>query len=257
MYVQELGEGEAVLLLHGTPSPASDWLPVAERLASRYRVLVPDLPGYGRSPLNGPSTIDGIADELVAMLHERSISSLLAIAGFSSGVYRALHLVVRREVKTRVIVALSGFATLADDARAVRAGFAKMLRDDPSSFHGAELRGAMPQTMLSPAWRKTHPEDIERVTHWLDLTTPEALASELESLAGIEDLRPHLRSLDPYVYVRVGELDTGAPPAWSEDIAFIAPHTTFEMVPSVGHALLIEDLATTTAAILHEIQRAD
>ena len=49
MFVHELGTGAPVVLLHGTPSPATDWLPLAEVLARSYRVLIPALPGYGGS----------------------------------------------------------------------------------------------------------------------------------------------------------------------------------------------------------------
>jgi pimeloyl-ACP methyl ester carboxylesterase len=43
------GNGEIVVLLHGWPQHSLQWHSVAPRLAERYRVLVPDLPGCGDS----------------------------------------------------------------------------------------------------------------------------------------------------------------------------------------------------------------
>lgn len=43
------GEGPAVLLLHGFPQTHALWARVAPRLAARYRVIAPDLRGYGAS----------------------------------------------------------------------------------------------------------------------------------------------------------------------------------------------------------------
>jgi len=43
------GEGDAVVLLHGWPQHSLQWHSVAPRLAAKYRVLVPDLPGCGGS----------------------------------------------------------------------------------------------------------------------------------------------------------------------------------------------------------------
>jgi len=61
VFVRVVGTGPAVLLLHGTPSPGEDWLPLAEELAPRYRVLIPDLPGYGASPPLASSSVDSRA----------------------------------------------------------------------------------------------------------------------------------------------------------------------------------------------------
>ena len=40
---------EAVLLLHGHPESHLTWYAVAPRLAERYRVVIPDMRGYGES----------------------------------------------------------------------------------------------------------------------------------------------------------------------------------------------------------------
>jgi len=41
MVFDDRGSGETVVLLHGTPSPPDHFAPLVERLAARYRVLVP------------------------------------------------------------------------------------------------------------------------------------------------------------------------------------------------------------------------
>ncbi|HVS01477.1 MAG TPA: hypothetical protein VMT16_01795 [Thermoanaerobaculia bacterium] len=50
---QQAGDGAPLLLLHslGPGHDGAEWRGVAERLAARFRVLVPDLPGWGRSAL--------------------------------------------------------------------------------------------------------------------------------------------------------------------------------------------------------------
>src|SRR5205807_4886577 len=49
IFVRESGEGPPVVLLHGFPETGRCWQPVARALSEDHRVLVPDLPGYGRS----------------------------------------------------------------------------------------------------------------------------------------------------------------------------------------------------------------
>jgi len=45
----DLGTGPVVVLLHGLGSRKEDWLPVLEPLAQKYRLLVPDQIGFGKS----------------------------------------------------------------------------------------------------------------------------------------------------------------------------------------------------------------
>ena len=59
VHLAEAGEGEPVLLLHGWPQHHYMWRRVIERLAPRYRLLVPDLPGHGGSA--ALPSVDGLA----------------------------------------------------------------------------------------------------------------------------------------------------------------------------------------------------
>ena len=45
----DMGAGPVVVLLHGLGSRKEDWLPVLEPMAQKYRLLVPDQIGFGRS----------------------------------------------------------------------------------------------------------------------------------------------------------------------------------------------------------------
>lgn len=43
------GDGDPLLLLHGIPGSAQSWLRVGSRLTTRFRVIIPDLMGFGAS----------------------------------------------------------------------------------------------------------------------------------------------------------------------------------------------------------------
>jgi len=55
IFVREGGAGPAVLLLHGFPETGLMWRDIAPLLARDFRVVVADLPGYGRSDCPGSS----------------------------------------------------------------------------------------------------------------------------------------------------------------------------------------------------------
>ncbi len=50
------GDGPPLLLLHGFPQTRAAWHRVAPALAERFTVVVPDLPGYGRSTAPEPDS---------------------------------------------------------------------------------------------------------------------------------------------------------------------------------------------------------
>jgi pimeloyl-ACP methyl ester carboxylesterase len=54
LFVWEAGEGPTVTLLHGYPGSSYDWNVVATDLATRFRVLAPDLLGFGASDKRFP-----------------------------------------------------------------------------------------------------------------------------------------------------------------------------------------------------------
>ncbi|MQX36304.1 alpha/beta fold hydrolase [Roseospira navarrensis] len=78
VYHVTAGEGPPLLLLHGYPQTHRAWRAVAERLADRFTVILPDLPGYGRS--RGPAPDPGnVAYSKRAMA--RTMVGLMAALG--------------------------------------------------------------------------------------------------------------------------------------------------------------------------------
>ena len=81
--------GKPMVLVHGLGASHVHWLAVGSRLARRYRVLAPDLPGFGRTPLAGRDAgleanarfIGTILDELdqPAILVGHSMGALIAM----------------------------------------------------------------------------------------------------------------------------------------------------------------------------------
>jgi len=51
VYFEERGSGFAVVLIHGLCETHTIWDRFAANLADKYRIIYPDLPGFGNSPL--------------------------------------------------------------------------------------------------------------------------------------------------------------------------------------------------------------
>ena len=61
LFYTTLGKGPSVVLLHPTPLDHRFWVPVAHHLAAKYRLIIPDLRGHGRSELGSALPTGGFA----------------------------------------------------------------------------------------------------------------------------------------------------------------------------------------------------
>jgi pimeloyl-ACP methyl ester carboxylesterase len=70
------GEGEAIVLVHGAWGGAEmHWSRVWERLAERFRVIAPELPGIGDRSLPGLPSFDAYADWIARLLGSLNVPS--------------------------------------------------------------------------------------------------------------------------------------------------------------------------------------
>jgi len=80
----EYGEGPPVAILHGLFGSGRNWRSIAQRLASRHRVLAFDLRNHGASPWADKMSYREMVDDLHASLRERGITQT-SLLGHSMG----------------------------------------------------------------------------------------------------------------------------------------------------------------------------
>jgi pimeloyl-ACP methyl ester carboxylesterase len=89
----EQGSGEPVILLHSSGASSAQWQALIERLGPRYRVIAPDLYGYGATPNwpgGGPFSLRREAGIVRALLED--CDEPVHLVGHSYGGAVALHL---------------------------------------------------------------------------------------------------------------------------------------------------------------------
>jgi pimeloyl-ACP methyl ester carboxylesterase len=119
--LERKGEGEPLLLLHGTGGSRMHWRPVLTSLASQRDVLVVDLPGHGASappPEGVAHTPIGYAALLGEMLDELGLESV-HLAGNSVGGWSALELAKNGRARSVVAIGPAGLWANRDPWRCV------------------------------------------------------------------------------------------------------------------------------------------
>jgi pimeloyl-ACP methyl ester carboxylesterase len=100
----EYGAGPVVVLLHGSPGTSKAWSKVAERLAGRYHVIAPNLPGYGETsaaPAGAPPDNAYAARLVETLLAE--VGTPRVLAGHSYGGVIALRVALGGAVAPRAL----------------------------------------------------------------------------------------------------------------------------------------------------------
>jgi 3-oxoadipate enol-lactonase len=235
LHVEDYGSGPAVMLLHGIPSAPGDFGPLVARLADGHRVLVPHLPGYGRTPpdAEGPSP-DTILGRLERWLLDAGIARADLI-GFSGGAYKAVAIALRGRVAVSRLILFAPVVGLDPDAAQSYRNVAAAARS--GAF---DPRPSWLDRMASPGLAERDPATAARVLAWLDAAPPAVLCDEIEAMADAADLRPRLGDLTCRVLVCAGLVDQAVPLAWSRDVARRCRHGTLEVVEGAAHALLLE-----------------
>jgi pimeloyl-ACP methyl ester carboxylesterase len=134
--------GPPLVLVHGLGGAASNWVELAPLLAPRFRLLVPELAGHGRSdPLSGAApTLDAFAAQVAALLEVEAMTPAVVV-GHSFGGTLALRLAVSRPELVRALV-LAAPAGITSSTRRAAHAIALMVTVRPGRFV-SPLRGLL------------------------------------------------------------------------------------------------------------------
>lgn len=143
MAYRDVGAGEPLVLLHGFGGCAEDWAPFLDALGARYRLIVPDLRGHGRSTNPaGTFTHRESAADVLALLDTLGIERFRAV-GISAGGMTLLHAARAAPGRVERLVVVGVGTAMGDGTRAwVRATtLASLPPEVAAGFRACAARG--------------------------------------------------------------------------------------------------------------------
>ena len=270
-FVMERGEGEPMVLLHGS-GPALDahvtWCKVMPFLARRFRVVAPDLLGFGRTAM----AADGrYRDRLERTAHAIALLDALGVSdatlvGHSEGGFVAARIAVERpDLARRLAIATSGGTAPAlggdaDDAwreaSAEAYDYAAATRDEESFLAASGMaRGgdAAIEAMLRANYRLA--EETGTLAQFRDLPAAERRLRDYTRLQE-EHLFPHLDRIAAPVLLVWAADDATVPLARGEALMRMLPRADLHVFQRSGH-MVMHDRAEDFARLVADWAAAD
>ena len=234
----DTGSGQtALLLIHGFPLDRTLWSAQTPALADVAQVIVPDLRGFGESPLPiGTVTMDTYADDLHDLLDALRIPRVV-VAGLSMGGYVAF--AFYRKYASRVCALI-----LADTRAMPDSPEAEKGRDDSAALARNEGTAAVVERlfpkMLTP---QTIAEDADVANAARTLMTrqpAESIIAALIALRDRPDSTPTLAQVAVPTLIIVGAEDTLTPPKDSEQMRDGICGAQLAVIPNAAHLSNLE-----------------
>lgn len=237
LHYRDAGEGRiALVLLHGFPFTSELWQPQLRELSRRYRVIAPDLRGFGQTGLPGPYSINRLADDVDEMLSALH-SERVVLCGLSMGGYVAFAF-ARRHGRRLAGLILSDTRPDADSeqTKKKRARMAELARQAGSQAVAEEM---LP-SLLSPTTIAERSEIAASLRAMISSSRPEAITCALSAMADRDDSRSLLPTIDVPVLVTGGTEDSITPSVEMMEWATEIPAARSAFIDGAGHVANLE-----------------
>jgi pimeloyl-ACP methyl ester carboxylesterase len=180
MAVEVEGSGEVVVMVHGLGGTSNVFTPQMD-VTGRMRSVRPDLPGSGRSPANGPLSIQTFVDRVVATARTLGVDRAHFV-GHSMGTIVCCHIAEQHPSLVRSLALLGPLLAPSDAAR-------QGLRDRAAKARAegmAPIADAIVQAATSADTKSTQPVTVALVREFLMRQDAEGYAKSCEALAAAQ-----------------------------------------------------------------------
>ena len=238
----DVGEGPSILLVHGHPFNRTMWQPQVEFLRAQYRVVAPELRGYGESRLPGgcrETRLETFASDCVALMDALHIRTFV-LGGLSMGGQIALE--IFRQASHRVVALLLAdtFAGLdPPEVRQSRFTTADRLEQEGMGVYSREVL----TKMITPANVEQMPAVAAHVMEMMTTTSPAGAAAALRGRAQRIDYEPLLHEITVPTLVVVGRDDVYTPVSVARRLHEGISSSALAIIENAGHMPNLERAA--------------
>jgi 3-oxoadipate enol-lactonase len=223
------GDGPPLFLFHSLLSDRASFDAIVPELSQAFRVIVPELPGFGRSRAVSGG-LAAVADRMAEAVKEGAAGQEAIVLGNGYGGFVALQMAIRHpRIATKLILADCGAAFSEPGREAFRNMAAAAKAKGLAAITDVAMR-----RLFAPEFQAQHPDLMQGRREAFLKTDPEVFRAACAALAQL-DLRPELAKVKIPVLVLVGEHDEATPPPMSHELAAGLPQAQLEIIPGCAH----------------------
>ncbi len=230
----ERGTGDSVILLHGFCETHEIWDELANSLAKHYCVIMPDLPGFGKTPLPEHTfSIFDIAQLMLDWIESRQIKNPVII-GHSLGGYVALAMA---KINPIIMIGLGLFHSTA------QADTAEKQQNRNKVIDFVSKNGAKPflsSFVPSLFYEKDHPSH-KKVEKICATTKPQSIIEYSRAMRDRVDFIQTLNHLKIPTLFIAGDHDSFISPQTIESQAKLSKKPSFHILKNTGHLGMVEN----------------
>jgi len=243
----ETGRGQPIMLVHSFPADRRIWSAVAEILSRQFRVICPDLHGFGANPPASKLSINAMAKDiadLAVTLH----AAPCPMGGLSMGGY-VIQAVARDYPATINRLILVDTKAAADNPaqRDARDAIAALAYEHGSSAVFEKMR----PNLLSP---DAKPAAVGFARMIAEAQSPITLTAASLAMRDRDDYTELLPRLKIPIHLIFGEHDATMPPDAAKALQASIPNSTHTQISGAGHLSPLENPAEVAAAIAAALQ---
>lgn len=242
----EKGSGFPVVLIHGFCETSEIWEGFMDSLSKHYRVLTPDLPGFGKSPLpEGDFSIDDIGEMVYQWLQSLGIDKTVMI-GHSLGGYVTLAFAKKHPTMLKGM-GLFHSTAFADSSEK------KSSRNKTIDFvkgKGVEVfaRSFVPQLFYLKN-RKALRAEVKKVVDIAANTPEESLIAYTKAMRDRNDRTDVLKSLTTPILIVAGDKDTSVPVETISEQELLPKKAIVHIFDNTGHMGMFEKKEQSLRAV--------
>jgi len=237
IFCRIIGSGDPVMLVHGFGEDGNVWDKQVEHLKSKYHLIVPDIPGSGRSEMINDMSMEGMAEVLHTIIHEENIDKFTVI-GHSMGGYITLALVESywNHVKAFGLFHSSAFADTEEKKETRKKGIEFIKQ------HGAfEFLKTSTPNLFSPNSKLQIPNSIDEFINSLEKFKPQALIAYYDAMIERPDRTYILKNTKNPVLFVAGEHDVAVPLNDVLKQCHLPEKSYFHILKKSGHMGMMEE----------------
>jgi magnesium chelatase accessory protein len=246
IHAQVMGEGPALLLLHGTGASTHSWRGLMPLLAANHTVVALDLPGHGFSGYPGMNglSITGMAGTVRTLLDKLGIEPAAAI-GHSAGAAILIRMALDGQLRPQRIISLNGaLKPFGGPVGQFFAPMARMMAMWPLAAHLFAWRTRdvrVVDDILRQTGSKLDPRDVALYRRLA--ANPEHVSAALGMMANwdLPRLERDMPRLTTPLALVAALRDEMIHPSIAEGARKLMPHAEVLRLPGLGHLAHEED----------------